>query len=265
VKPSHIRAFIAALPACLPLGLAHGQATSEDSSSESQLLVAIGAKGWANTWQGWLRVPTAFGESSRDIIQTVSSSARVAVIPQLSVRYGDWFLTGSTLTDTSYSLKPNWGNSISGTRNEIDANAGYYPLPGLAISLGYKQLTQYFGGKSEWRGPTIGLSGTAGLGGGFSVYGTVGFGMMKADTVPDGSGKASFDANYYLSEAGLAYSFGNMGRLFRSVSLTMGYRAQTVVTKDYQLADRNETPATLSSQNVRDTTQGAALGLIAVF
>lgn len=264
------RVFIAAALACMVLRPVCAQTASEEdedeeSSTGRNFFVVAGVKGWSSTWQSWLRIRTAYGEASRDVIQTLSSPSKIATIPQLSVRYGNWFVSASTLTDTTYKLAGNWLNAIPGIRNEVDGNLGYYVLPGLAFSVGYKKITQSFESSDKWSGPTAALTGTAGLDRGFSVYGTVAFGQMNATAPKDGTDNTSFNANYYLTEAGLAYSFGGMGRLVRSVNMTLGYRTQTVVTKGYQLADFSTPSPTLSSVNVRDTTQGLALGLSAVF
>jgi hypothetical protein len=135
----------------------------------------------------------------------------------------------------------------------------------LALTAGYKQIEQKFGGDFKWHGPTIGASGTGALGHGFSVYGTVGVGFLKAELpFADGAGRTSLDATYALGEAGIAYSFGRLS-VARSLSLTLGYRSQTLTTKGYGLSDNSTTPPGISRQDVRDTTQGATLSVVALF
>jgi hypothetical protein len=239
---------------------------ADDSSAEGEWALAAGAKFWENTWESWIVVPTPFNRGSREVIETVNSNTRLALIPQFSVRYGDWLGTVSALTPTNYSLTPSWGIPLAASRYEIDGNVGYYVLPGLALTAGYKQVEQKFGGTFKWHGPTLGASGTAGLGKGFSLYGTVGVGYMKA-ALPfaDGADQTSLKANYALGEAGVAYSFGALGRLTRSLNVTLGYRSQTLTTRGYGLADTSTAPPTVSRLDVRDTTQGPTLSLVAVF
>ena len=241
-------------------------ANAEESSQRSEWALTAGVKLWETTWESWIVVPTVFNRASRDVVETINSSTELAAIPQASVRYGNWLVSASGLISTGYTLKPSWGGSLAASRNEIDGNVGYYLLPGLALTAGYKQIEQKFGGTYKWHGPTLGLSGTGPLGSGFSVYGSVGVGYMDADLpFADGGGRDSLKANYYLGEAGIAYSIGSIGKLARSLNVTLGYRSQTLTTKGYGLADTNTSPPVINRQDVHDTTQGATFSVIAVF
>jgi hypothetical protein len=221
---------------------------------------------WETTWESWIVVPTPFNGGSREVIETINSNTKLAVIPQLSVRYGNWLGTVSALTSTDYSLTPSWGSSLSASRYEIDGNFGYYVLPGLALTVGYKQIEQKFGGTFKWHGPTVGGSGTAGLGHGFSLYGTVGVGFMKAELpFPDGADQTSLNATYLLGETGVAYSFGSLGAVIRSLNITLGYRSQTLTTRGFGLANTSTTPTTVSRQDVRDSTYGPTLSFVGAF
>jgi hypothetical protein len=248
----------------LPCVTAAPANAAEDAGGNEWALTG-GVKLWATSWESWIVVPTVFNKASRDVVETINSSTELAAIPQASVRYGNWLASASGLISTGYTFKPSWGSSLAASRYEIDGNVGYYVLPGLALTAGYKQIDQKFGGTYKWRGPTAGLSGTGGLGHGFSVYGAVGVGFMKGDLpFADGAGRTRLNASYFLGEAGIAYSFGNIGWLTRSLNVTLGYRSQTLTTKGYDLADTNTSPATISRQDVHDTTHGATLSVIAV-
>jgi hypothetical protein len=248
------------------IGISSAPVRADDSAAENEWALAAGAKLWENTWESWIVVPTPFNRGSREVIETINSNTRLAVIPQLSIRYGDWLATVSALTPTNYSLTPSWGTQLAASRYEIDGNFGYYVLPGLALTAGYKEVEQKFGGSFKWHGPTLGASGTASLGRGFSLYGTVGVGYMKAELpFADGADQTSLNANYALGEAGVAYSFAGLGRLTRSLNVTLGYRAQTLTTRGYGLADTSTTQPIVSRQDVRDTTQGPTLSVVAVF
>lgn len=231
-----------------------------------QLTVVLGTKFWGNRWSSWSVRPIASGNGTRQIIEPVGSDTRVSVIPQLSARYGDFMGSLSLMTTTNYSLERQWTASNRGSRSEADANLGYYLTPGLVATVGVKRMEQNFGGKFTWTGPMLGLSATASLTPKVASYFGVGLGAMRAKLGnPDGAGKTSLHSQYVLSEAGLAFPVGNLGlRPLRSGAVTVGYRSQTLTTKGYTLNDTN-TPATQTTQDVRDSTQGFTLGLVAVF
>ena len=134
-------------------------------------------------------------------------------------------------------------------RNEFDLNVGWLFAPGVAATVGYKRVGQKAGDFDyQLGGPTIGLSATAPLQGAFSLYGTLGLGRMKK-----AAGNVDFDADYQLSEVGLAYNLGLSG-IPRGLTFTLGYRIQVLNSKD-----------ALPGQDARDLTQGFAFGLLAVF
>lgn len=236
-----------------------------DSSDNSELTATVGAKFWENTWESWIVVPTAFNLASRQVVDTVNSSSALAVIPQVSLRYGSWLGSVSALTPTNYTQTASYGTPLAASRYEVDGNFGYYVLPGLALTAGYKQLEQKFGGTFKWRGPTLSTSGTARLGSGFSLYGTVSVGYLKVHLpFADGAGDTSRHAIYELGEAGLVYSFGDLARFLPFLNLTLGYRAQTLTTRGYGLLDDNKPPI-ISHQDVHDTTQGPTVSIVGVF
>jgi hypothetical protein len=227
--------------------------------------VVLGTKLWVNRWSSWLVNSVSSGSASRQVIDPVNSGNSVSVIPQLSVRYRDYLGSLSVMTPTNYTLDQQWVGSSRGRRSEVDMNLGYVITPGLSATVGAKRLTQNFGGKFTWTGPTVGLSGTAALNSGLSAYMAIGLGWMKASLAKaDGAGHTSLRSDYMLSEAGVAYSLGNMGwSPLQSAALTFGYRSQVLTTKGYVLNDTSTT--TYNTQNVRDTTQGFTLGVVAAF
>jgi len=255
--------FIWSISACaicmgLPL-LCEAQLKEEPSASPWAL--NVGAKAWANTWTSWeiTRVGTL------QAITPVSSNQEVAFTPFASVRYRDVFVTASAMSETEYTLENSLGTR-TGTRSEADANIGYDVLSGLSLSAGYKRLTQDVGGRYEWSGPTLAFSVSAPLQSGLSVYGTYGMGWMKATLPsPDASGATSLDADYTLSEFGLAYTLGRerIGG-FAGLTFTFGYRAQTVRTRDYALSSQ-PSGTVYAKDNPRDFTQGITMSLIGSF
>jgi hypothetical protein len=95
------------------------------------------------------------------------------------------------------------------------------------------------------------------------------FHLRTPEASADADGRTTFDASYVLAEVGLAYSFKG------HVTLTLGYRSQTVKTNGYALSAvpfNSSTSSTSSpplppyaSAQLRDITQGPTLGLAASF
>jgi len=141
-------------------------------------------------------------------------------------------------------------NGGRGTRKEFDLNLGYFVTPGVAFTLGYKKIEQGDGPDVyALSGPVLGVSGTAPLGRDFALYGSFGMGWMKST----GSSTVKFDADYRLSELGLAYTIP-AGSIVKAVTLTAGYRTQVLTSKE-----------ALGNQDGRDLTQGFTIGAIASF
>jgi len=80
----------------------------------------------------------------------------------------------------------------------------------------------------------------------------------------DGDGDTARNEVYQLGEAGLVYSFGDLARFLPFLNVTVGYRSQTLTTRSYALLDNN-TPPTISHQDVHDTTQGPTVSIVEVF
>jgi hypothetical protein len=162
------------------------------------------------------------------------------------VRYGDFLGSVSALPSTGFSF----ASGSRGTREELDANIGYFVMPGLAFTLGYKKVEQR-DGANRYRpaGPVIGVSGNAPLGGAWSLYGSLGVGRLKTP----GGDAIDFEADYRLTELGLAYTLDG-DRLPRRWTFTGGYRIQVMSSKD-----------AFGTQDGRDTTQGFTIGAMATF
>jgi len=263
------------LPAFLMILGSHGLTNSAWADDQPSAQFTLGAKVWDTQWTSWDTVPTRSVVTGGpvSVIEPVSTNNHVAVIPQVSVRYGDFLGSVSYLVNTTYSLTGAYDPAsgaplpISALRRELDANVGYYLLPGVAVTVGYKEIEQTFGPNStapelfKWTGPTIGISASAPLRSHFGLYGTVGVGFLKLrvdQQLSDAVGNTSFNALYTLGEAGISYSVPTSTKL--SFTVTAGYRAQIVTTKDYAL--NNGFSNGYNSVDVHDTTQGPALTFI---
>jgi hypothetical protein len=245
---------------CALLALASGthNAWSED------LDFTIGVKLWAAEWSSWQ--PVQAGNSSNiSLVQSIAANTTIAPIIQGSLRYGRWITAASYFIDTSYSL----GGSIdTGTgvlrtlpasRHEVDANVGYFLVPGFAATLGYKQIEQNFGGSPyKWSGPTVGLSGGAPVYRSLSMYATFAYGHLNLSApVPDASGSTSGSADYILGELGLSYGFDTPLRPL-SLTVTLGYRIQIVSTRSFAVG-----AGLYGSEpvDIHDVTYGPAIGV----
>jgi len=227
--------------------------------------VTVGTKVWVNEWSSWY-TPTIGGQAE---VVPIDSSTKVSLIPVVSLRFRDFYASFSTLVDTSYTLSGQALNSIDASRKEFDANLGYYVLPGLGVSLGFKSLSQAFGSASyRWSGPTIGATLTAPIQGGFAGYGALGIGFFKMNLPAadlNSSVNGGLNANYTIGEIGFAYGAAGIPTIaVTSTAFTLGYRFQSVNTKDYKVRPATGTSVN-GSTDLRDVTQGPALGFLLRF
>jgi hypothetical protein len=221
------------------------------SAADSDFTVTVGLKAWNNNWSSWNPV---FENTSppNAIVQNFEQNA-TSLIPSLSVRYKDFLLGGSYFAKRSYSFGTQGGNFGDVPRLEYDLSAGYYVLPTLAIIGGYKRVEQEFAnGTYKFSGPIVGISASAPLTGGFSLYGTAALGPMDLKE-PNGVKR---DADYRLGEVGLAYAFDAGGAGMKAVIGTIGYRSQAIITKLGGSRD---------GMKGRDTTEGLTIGIAAAF
>jgi hypothetical protein len=250
--------------AVLLSGLFQVPALADEGTGEG-FSVTLGTKVWVNEWSSWA-TPTIGGQGE---VVPIDSSTKVSLIPVVSLRFRDFYASFSTLLDTSYALAGQALNSIDASRKEFDANLGYYVLPGLGVSLGYKSLSQVFGGASyRWSGPTIGATLTAPIQGGFAGYGSLGIGFFKMSLPAadlNSAVNSRLDANYAIGEIGLAYGTAGIPTIaVTSTAFTLGYRFQAVRTKGYKV--RAATGASVNgSTDLSDVTQGPALGFLLRF
>jgi hypothetical protein len=225
--------LIAALALCV-VGLANAQ-----SSGPS---VSLGLRAWHTQWDTFSYTLDQNGDS---VVIQVPAQDKLVLLPVLSVRWRDF--TGSL------SLYPSTEHEMLGgrrdKRKEFDLNLGYAVTPAVALTLGYKKIEQRGSLLYALDGPVAGISGTAPLGQGWSLYGSFGLGWMKST----GGSDVKFDADYRLSEVGAAYTVPT-GSFIKAVTLTAGYRTQVLTSKDAR-----------PGQDGRDLTQGFTFGALASF
>lgn len=207
--------------------------------------VSVGVRAWHTDWTTFSYF-TDDGTPPQNLALTqVSADAEITLMPLISVRYGNWLGSVSGLPSTDFAFP-----SGSGTREEFDANLGYFVMPSLALTVGYKRVSQS-DGPNRYRpeGPVVGVTANAPLAGVWSMYGSLGVGWLET---PSGDA-IDFEADYRLAELGLAYTLGG-NRMPRNWTFTGGYRFQVLTSKD-----------AFNSEDGRDTTQGFTLGVMATF
>ena len=218
-------------------------------AQDSDWSVSVGARAWATDWTTFSYYPGVPEQPNLALTQ-VAAKEELVLMPVASVRYRNFVgsLSGFTSTDFSFD------DGTSGERKEFDVNVGYLVMPGLALTLGYKEVSQS-GESGEYRpaGPVVGVNGNAPLSGRWSMYGNLGLGWLKTP----GGDKIDFDADYRLAEVGLAYTLSG-SRQPKHWTFTGGYRIQVMTSKE-------AIPEVNPAQDGRDTTQGFTLGVIATF
>jgi opacity protein-like surface antigen len=253
----------------------------------------LGIKAWDTYWQSYLPSTVAGFTSSGqpiigEVVNSVEGSKKVEALPTLTVRYDRYFISaGYARFSSDFAVSqspvtsPAFTNVITSrvdhiSRRELDINAGYFVLPGLALTLGYKN------GREE-RDTRSGLSPASGrlldaklnallvgalaafeVKSGLSAYGQFGYGVGRTKTTL-GEGFGTFagetirsNAKYIVSEVGLAYTLPFEISWLRRTSVALGYRSQTI---------KQNVPSVLTgeSRQLRDVKDGFVLSLNATF
>jgi len=252
-----------------------GADTEETTKVGKDIYFTLGYKSWYNTWQTPLNTwPDTDGAN---IIST-TSDAVAASIYSASLKLSDFLIAGSYMTTPEYTFPdyidvsnltgnptptavtgPFYYYKTTAKRKEHDINLGYYVAPGLALTIGYKEVKQTYTttwynpgvwsetfppSTTKYSGPIIGITGGGALGAGFAFYGNLSYGFLKGAFEGDPN---KFDATYSSTELGIAY------RPVSFLSFLVGYKYQTIDTKF------TDDPA-FNNQVALDVTKGFILG-----
>jgi len=255
--PMRKNLLLAAL-SCLALLAAARPARADETHMLGQdTSLTLGYKLWLNTWE-----TSISGAPGTNHVIALTKGIDATSIPNLSLKHGNWLLSGSYLVTGNYNF-PSYqerfnnglGNNVNFTasRTEADVNLGYYFTPNLVATVGYKNVEQkytaYVNGanlgdsKTHYNGVTAGVGGAAGIGAGFALYGNAAGGLMAASYTPSSGNKQT--ALYEASEVGVAWHHGGFGT-------SLGYKFQYLTTR---------TPGNVSA----DVTRGYMLGLSYTF
>jgi len=265
---NRLKIIVAALCITFLTGVANLSFAEEQKTT----YLVVGYKAWFNTWT----TPVGhFAPQGGANFTQIQSDSVVASIPSVALKISDFLISSSYMISPTYTFTAYTDTiNISGTpftskstttaeRKELDVNVGYYVAPSLAITLGYKTVDQDYHTKesgtglvstssdstTKYKGPTIGVAGSAQIGGGFGIYGNGAYGQMKATYT--GVSRED-DAIYASSELGLTYRPANW------INLSLAYKIQTIDTDD-------GTPAYSGQNAVTDTTKGYILGANLIF
>lgn len=212
------------------------------SSGADPLSYSVGLRFWNNQWSA-NSIPVIGGKSL--VLRAESNGQKAVPILAGSVRYGDFGVSASHFFKTSYTFTDSYlpPGSVTNSRSESDINLLYSPLPGFSTSLGYKRIDLQ---GISFKGPIVGVSGSAGIGANVGMFGTIALGALKN----------SLDnrTDYELTEVGFSYLFS---AAVTRVTGTVGYRAQRLSIKNVALVGGN--------QNLRDVTAGFTLGVVVSF
>lgn len=135
------------------------------------------------------------------------------------------------------------------------------------------RISPLVAGGSKTSGLLFGVSGSVPLAGSerLSLYGNFAYGLgrNKSD-LPYANGDNKLDVSYRIGEVGLSYRLlaEPIGAI-KQLSLSIGYRSQTVVFKKVPLGTyanmASTTPLSIQRRNAQSTTDGIVVGLVGVF
>lgn len=194
-----------------------------DESEPKNFSTTIGLKLWANEWQTW-DTPSGywFGGAAMGTAKAISPN------PSVTLKYKNFFVSGGTMLKTTYKMPDTLnGATTTASRWEKDLSVGYFVHPQVAVTLGYKQITQKWGSTYYvWKIPAVGLSLAAAIQDTkMFMYGNAAVGAASVSTSDNtAAGWRMKGGNYTTTEIGLGYS------VIPSFRLTLGYKYQVCPT-----------------------------------
>ena len=231
------------------LGGLSGNACAQFADSFSgDFHATVGVRAWHTEWTTWY-----YNQSIGFYDQYEAANLNWNFIPVVSVSKGRWFVAGSYQSPNTF--KWDYPAGVSFRRKEWDANVGYFIVPGLAVTLGYKEI-EYRSGNYVWtsKGPTIGLAGNAAIQSWVSLYGNLAYSRPRINDVVYFSNSRGY---YMLTEFGFAFPLGGYNDALGGAVVTAGYRYQRIG------ADPNSSFNTFlpAHRKQYETTQGPVIGV----
>lgn len=254
-----------------------GETVGTVATTEGGVAILAGVRTWASRWDVPIitRTLDPVSMTIHEHYQPALSDTKFVPMPVLGIRYGNWLASATYFPETSYDTNGALAKSVK--RKEYDLNVGYYILPSLAISLGYKganidRASDIDGSAYKIKAILVGLSGSAPIADKLSVYGNIAYGLGQEKTeFPLANGKSKFDGNYIISEFGLSYQLvrASSSEFLKGVVLSAGYRAQTVTINSFPLGTflpaAPTVPVSITTRDARSTTDGFVINVVGVF
>jgi len=280
---------------CLPhlivvavVGLVSAEASAQSDVNEGNVSFFTSVKLWANEWQisTFEQRPIVLPNGAiavQDGARTTVSDVKFVPILTIGAGYGNFIASANYFPSTTYDTKGALNGNVS--RSEYDITVGYKLLPGLAASIAYKEAKQSkiadlpVSNAQKVRAGLLGLSGSAPIGEGLSIYGNFAYGLGKQDSdTVNPLGEKSYDVAYRIGEFGLSYLVheGGPRSPLKTAAISVGYRAQVFVTKNvaygtYAIAGSpsapsvSTTPIAVQRADVQTTTDGFIVSISATF
>jgi len=221
--------------ALVAVALAAGAGSVLAQERDKNWSVTVGVKAWYNQWDTSIPAGTLDANSYYGI-SNISRPQRWAFIPNLAVRYKDYFVSGGYFTKTSYSFPEVFFSgtrvSLRADRTEADLNLGYFVVPQFALAVGYKKVKQDYDisfpdssaatitSTTKYNGLTVGMIASGPIGGGFSLYANASSGRTHAKYSDGGSSHGWYGS----SELGLAHPIA------KGAVLSLGAKYQVLNT-----------------------------------
>jgi hypothetical protein len=207
----------------LLIALAIAACSTVAMADEEKIDYSLSVKSWHNS----------INVANKDT--NITTQAANGPIIGITARKGDYFVTASSMLESSYRYQTVWL-----ARKDIDYAFGYRYNQNVSLILGYKTVTMKDGSYSDWlekhSGIYYGVSGFKLVTDAAFVYGNFSYMPKMKD-----SGTSSVDvinsSKFMNYEAGLGYALSN------SSQLTVGFRTQQV--KDYNVTQSRSEKSTM--------------------
>lgn len=264
-------------------------ATSHAQEAAPATQYSVGLKAWDASWSSYLPATAAgVNASGKPVtatsVDSVDGDRRTNFIPQIAVRRGNYFVSGSY---GKYDADFHVGASTVATgpattlitsrtdhfmRKESDLTAGYFITPEVALTIGFKYAKEYRDislGIAPQATPLLDdtVAGVvAGFVGSFPIKGALrlytqaayGPGRYKSTFADSAMPSVSGNATYLIAEFGVAYPLYPAHDGFPALNGALGYRTQTFKSTS------NDTSFN-ESRKLRDVRDGVVLSVTATF
>ncbi|WP_342113430.1 hypothetical protein [Pseudoduganella sp. OTU4001] len=254
-----------------------------DDASDSSPQFSVGLKAWNATWGTAL--PTLYTVATpagtihvSESLDSAEGSSKTSAYPSFAVKKDRFLVSASFARFSNDFLSPNTsviapnGMNVSTSRSdhikrrESDFTAGYYVMPNIVVSLGYKHATEdrtstlSLGGgtvpllKNRARGLLLGAAANFSIMDRLSLSNQIAYGpaRIKVSLADQSFPDDTVSARYMIYEIGLNYALPT--GIGRGTAIGLGYRSQLVRTD-------SAGPANMNGRRYRDAREGFLLSM----